>query len=147
MKLGTVPMLALGWLLVGCTTHLGTNEYEEAHRQMWLRVSESEFPLPPTTPYDSMPTQRDNYLKGYAFGVSEQLRQFRTGDIILGDRIPPDDQKKPFADGERDGQLAVMTRADLIAEALKMDEQEQMRSQPRGGGYGSPAAGSPSPHR
>lgn len=147
MKLRTLPMIALTSLLLSCTSHSGTNEYAEVHRQMWLRVSESEFPLPTTTPYDSTPTKRDNYLKGYAYGVKEQLRQFRTGDIILGDRIPPDEQQKPFADGERDGQLAVLTRADLIAEALKVDQQKQMKSQPRGGGYGSPAAGSPSPHR
>ena len=145
MKLRLLTIIAVLPILLGCTTHSGTEEYDRAQQQLWMNVSESDFRPPTTTPYDSIPTKRNDYLKGYAYGVREQLRQFRTGQIIVGDRIPPNDTQKPFADGERDGQLAVLTRPDMIAKAVRIDEEMKMKSQQEAGVVREPRGGSRAP--
>jgi hypothetical protein len=110
-----------------------------------VHVSESDFRPPLTTPYDSIPKNRDDYLKGYAYGVREQLRQLKTGQRIMGDRIPPNDDQKPYADGERDGQLAVLTKPDLISESVSIEEENIKRSQQEAGVVREPRGGSRAP--
>jgi hypothetical protein len=118
-----IPIL----FLVGCASNDTGQEYDRALQAHWANVPESDFPLPSTTPYDADANRRDQYLKGYADGVRELLRQHREGKLIFGDRLPPTEDERPYSDGERDGSLAVLARAGGIIEAVTKEQTDKWK--------------------
>ena len=114
-----IPLICL----VGCTSNDTEREFDRALKAHWAQVPESDFLPPATTPYDSDTGHRDQYLKGYADGVRERLRQFRAGILEFGDRRLPTEEDRPYFDGNRDGALAVLARSDAIVEAVTTEQE------------------------
>ena len=109
--------------LVGCASHDTDRDFDRALKAHWSKVSETDYPLPATTPYDSDANRRDQYLKGYADGVREKLSECKNNSLTFGDRFLLSEDARPYFDGNRDGALAVLERAPLINYAVT---QEQM---------------------
>ena len=135
-----IPLICL----VGCASFDTDRDFERALKAHWSKVSESDFPLPATTPYDTDTNLREQYLKGYADGVRERLRQFRAGIWECGDRLPPPAPDRPYIDGTRDGSLAVLARSGAIVEAVTT-EQQKKESQQGGPAYPPQGVGSADP--
>ena len=114
-----IPLICL----VGCASNNTEQNFDRALKAHWSKVSESDFPLPATTPYDTDANHRDQYLKGYADGVREKLSECKNNAMTVGDRVLLSEDARPYSDGNRDGALAVIERAPLINDAVT---QEQM---------------------
>ncbi len=114
-----IPLICL----VGCASNNTEQNFDRALKAHWSKVSESDFPLPATTPYDTDANHRDLYLKGYADGVREKLSECKNNAMTFGDRVLLSEDARPYSDGNRDGALAVIERAPLINDAVT---QEQM---------------------
>ena len=109
--------------LVGCASNDTEQNFDHALKAHWSKVSESDFPLPAATPFDTDTILRDKYLKGYADGVHEILIEYRNNALTFGDRFLLSEDARPYFEGNRDGALAVIERAPLINDAVT---QEQM---------------------
>ncbi|MDD2241260.1 MAG: hypothetical protein PHI93_11480 [Kiritimatiellae bacterium] len=113
--------------LVGCASKDTGQEFDHALQARWAKVPESDFPPPATTPYDADDQRRDQYLKGYADGVRELLRQHKEGKLTFGDQLPPTEGERPYSDGETAGSLAVVERAADIIKAVTKEQTDKWK--------------------
>lgn len=77
-----IPLICLD----GCASNNTEQNFDRALKAHWSKVSESDFPLPATTPYDTDANHRDQYLKGYADGVREKLSECNFPNACLPER-------------------------------------------------------------
>ena len=117
----TIPLICL----IGCASYDAERDFDRALEARWSQIYESDFPPPATTPYDSYVNRRNQYLKGYADGVRERLRQFRAGKWEFGDRLPSTEEERPYFDGYKDGALAVLAQSDAIIESVTTEQQKK----------------------
>jgi hypothetical protein len=127
MNIRQIAAIILLICLVGCTSYDTERDFDRALQAHWSNVPESDFPLPSTTPFDADANRRDQYLKGYADGVRELLRQHKEGKLILGDRLPPTEDERPYSDGVTDGSLAVQARSGGIIEAVTKEQTDKWK--------------------